>query len=283
MATVGGVRPQGFPQLLSVLGKRRRLALAVCVIALLSAGLGVVVASTGEHHPAGPPGASPSPRTPEAGGSVDLAGWKLSIPEENDDGDATSIEPATTKAPWLSRAPDGGLMFWAPTSGATTKNSEHPRTELQSLTYFKAGSGPHTLTASLTLLQLPQDGRGIILGQIHGADDISSVPYVMLRIQKNQLRVVVKQVQDGDDLINYPLLNNVGLNSPISYTIADLGNGTMSFSATNNGITSQATAPIPAEFHDATVRFQAGDYQQANASAGPQDGGRVIFHRIVQQ
>jgi hypothetical protein len=89
----------------------------------------------------------------------------LSIPEENDDGDATSIQPATTKAPWLTTAPDGGLEFWAPTTGATTANSEHPRTELQSLTYFKAGTAVHTLTASVTLTQLPQDGRGVILGQ----------------------------------------------------------------------------------------------------------------------
>jgi len=56
----------------------------------------------------------------------------------------------------------------------------------------------------------------------------------------------------------------------------------MSFSATNNGITGQAGAPVPAAFHGATVRFQAGDYQQANASGGPQDGGRVIFHRLAQ-
>jgi hypothetical protein len=207
----------------------------------------------------------------------------LSIPEENDDGDAASIQPATTKAPWLTPAPDGGLMFWAPTIGATTKNSKHPRTELQSLTYFPAGAARHTLSASLLLLQLPHDGRGIILGQIHGADDISSVPYVMLRIQKNQLRVVVKQVQDGDDLINYPLLDNVGLNSRIDYTIIDQGDGTMTFSATNNGTTRQASALVPAAFRGATVRFQAGDYQQANNSAGTQDGGRVVFSQLAQQ
>ena len=266
-------------------GEHRWLALTVSVLVLLIAGLGigVVVANAGKGHTGPPPAALPSPPVPDTGGGVGLVGWKLSIPEANDKGSATSIEPATTRAPWLSTGPDGGLMFWAPTAGATTENSEHPRTELQSLTTFPAGSGPHTLTASLTLLQLPLDGRGIIVGQIHGADDISSVPYVMLRIQKNQLRVVVKQVQDGDDLINYRLLDNVGLNSRIDYTITDLGNGAMTFTATNNGITGQATAPVPAEFHDATVRFQAGDYQQANASSGTQDGGRVIFHRLIQQ
>jgi hypothetical protein len=245
------------------------------VLVVLIVGGGVVA---GCGHQPNPP-VAPSP----TGGAIALAGWKLSIPEANAKADAASIEPATVNAPWLTRTPDGGLEFWAPTTGATTKNSEHPRTELQSLTNFRAGTERHTLTASLTLLQLPQDGRGIILGQIHGANDISSVPYVMLRVQNNQLRVVVKQVQDGDQLINYPLLDNVGLNSQIDYTITDLGDGTMTFSATSHGTTGQASAPVPAPFRGATVRFQASDYQQANASSGPGDGGRVIFHHLVQQ
>jgi hypothetical protein len=261
-------------------GHRRRVIALAALVFLVVVGV-VVATSSGVKNGTSPAATSP-PVAPRAG--VELAGWKLSIPEENDDGDATSIQPATIRAPWLTPASDGGLMFWAPTTGATTKNSEHPRTELQSLTYFKAAtSGQHTLTASLTLLQLPQDGRGIILGQIHGADDISSVPYVMLRVQKGQLRVVVKQVQDGDDLIDYPLLANIGLNSRVDYTITDLGNGNMTFSATNNGATRQATAPVPDAFRGATVRFQAGDYQQANQSAGAQDGARVIFHQLAQQ
>lgn len=264
--------------------KHQRSVLALSVVVLLGVALAVLATGTlGQKHPSRPPTVTPAQPTPGTGAGVDLAGWKLTIPEANDDGDARSIQPATTRAPWLSAAPGGGLVFWAPTAGATTENSEHPRTELQSLTTFPAGTSRHTLTASLTLLQLPQDGRGIILGQIHGANDISSVPYVMLRVQDGRLRVVVKQVQDGDDLINYPLLDNIGLNSRIGYTIADNGDGTMSFSATANGLTGQATAPVPTEFRGATVRFQAGDYQQANVSGGAQDGGRVIFDQLVQR
>jgi len=265
--------------------ERRWLVIAVVLVVLLGGGLWITLANSGggqsESRTAAP--ATPASPPPRPSPGFDLAAWQLSIPEANDDGNATTIQPATFKAPWLTTTPDNGLMFWAPTAGATTKNSNHPRTELQSLTYFNAGTGVHTLTASLTLLQLPQDGRGIILGQIHGAGEISSVPYVMLRVQDNRLRVVVKQVGKGNELINYPLLDNVGLNSQIDYTITDLGNGSMTFSATHNGDTRQATAPVPARFVGKTVRFQAGDYQQANDSRGPQDGGRVIFHRLAQQ
>jgi hypothetical protein len=216
-------------------------------------------------------------------GPIDLTGWKLSIPERNVKGEAASIEPASTRAPWLTSTPEGALMFWAPTTGAATRNSEHPRTELQSLTAFPAGDAQHTLRASLTLLQLPRDGRGIILGQIHGAADIRSVPYVMLRVQDDELRVVVKQVLSRNDLIEYPLLHGIGVNSRIDYTIADLGNGMMLFSATSDGTTRQAKARVPSAFRGAPVRFQAGDYQQANTSGGAQDGGRVVFHGLAQR
>jgi hypothetical protein len=102
-------------------------------------------------------------------------------------------------------------------------------------------------------------------------------------LQNNTVRVVVKQVQDGDDHIDYPLLDDVGLGSRLDYTITDRGDGTMTFVATHNGVTRRADAPVPEEFRGATVRFQAGDYQQADTSEGPQDGGRVVFHRLSQQ
>ncbi len=260
------------------------IALAAAV--LVGGGLWAGIAISGSQRevkpgpgiPAAPP---PPPALPES--PIDLAGWKLSIPAENHKGNATTIQPAAPTAPWLTEVPGGGLMFWAPSRGATTKHSNHPRTELDSLTNFSAGTGVHTLMASVTLLQAPQDGRGIILGQIHGAADISSVPYVMLRFQDGQIKVVVKQVRDGDEHLTYPLLSGMQLNSEFSFTITDPGNGALAFSATHDGQTAQATAPIPAEFEGQTVRFQAGDYQQANNAGGVDDGGRVVFRRLVEQ
>jgi hypothetical protein len=75
------------------------------------------------------------------------------------------------------------------------------------------------------------------------------------RRQDDKLRVVVKQVGKGAKLINYPLLDNVGLNT--DYTITDLGNGSMTFSATYGGQTRQTTAPVPAKFLGRTVRYQS--------------------------
>jgi Alginate lyase len=253
--------------------RRSRLVVAV---------LGVVVtlaaaACSGDPEP-GTPSSAPPPSS-----LISLTGWKLTLPDEDDDGGAKSVEPAAVTSPWLSTSPDGGLEFWAPSVGATTENSDHPRTELVSLSNFTAGQGSHTLTAAVTLSQVPADGQGVILGQIHGADDIKSVPYVMLRYQDEQLRVVVKQVLKGDGAINYPLLDDLGLNTRIEFTMSDPGNGSLTFSATADGQTRQATAPIPPPFAGATVRFQAGDYQLADDPNGAQDGGRVTFHQLTQR
>jgi Alginate lyase len=91
-----------------------------------------------------------------------------------------SVNPAAASPPWLSTDDSGGLAFFAPVDGAKTKNSDHARTELVGLGTFTAGSGRHTLRASITVSQVPADARDVIIGQIHGADTIKSVPFVML-------------------------------------------------------------------------------------------------------
>jgi hypothetical protein len=69
--------------------------------------------------------------------------------------------------------------------------------------------------------------------------------------------------------------------SNVCLSSADIrGDGSMVFTTIRDGRSQQVVAPVPAEFQGATVRFQAGDYQQANDSAGAQDGGRVIFHQL---
>lgn len=263
-------------------GAQTKAALArhpttVLLIIAVLGGLGIVIFFTScvnqkpeQLPPPGPPG------------KIDLSGWKLSIPVPNKKGTPTQLEPAYTVSPWMVARPDGALEFWAPSRGVTTENSDHPRTELNSLTNFRSGQEARTLRASVTVLQEPEDGEGIILGQIHGAADISSVAYVMLRYQDKKVEVVVKQVQNGDDRIIYPLLEDVQLNHRFDFTISDNGTGEMTFAATRDGNTTDEQAPVPAPFVGATVRFQAGDYQQADRPGGPRDGGRVVFHSLTE-
>jgi len=150
------------------------------------------------------------------------------------------------------------------------------------MAFSAATSGPHTLEASLAVSQVPVDSKDIIIGQIHGADDISSVPFVMLHYRDGEIRVVVKQKQSGQEAQSFSLLTGVPLNERFDFTLSDTGDGTMVFSASYAGNTQQITAPVPDAFRGATVRFQVGDYQQADLTQGENDGSRVTYYQINQ-
>jgi len=287
------------PDTIAALSWPRRLMIALVVLVLLGAAVWmaavrpttqvpVPVPLPATPEPVAPPSAGPTPPsslpstapTPPPTGPVSLTGWKLTIPEASDKGSAASVNPAASKSPWLTRGDGGSIKFWAPVDGATTPNSQHPRTELVNLNNFKAGTSPHTLNATLVVSQAPSANQDIIIGQIHGADDISSVPFVMLHYDAGTIKVVVKEAQSGSTSDKYPLITGVPLGARFSYTISDLGNGSMTFSANYGTSTRSITAAIPQPFRGATVRFQAGAYQQGDSSSGATDGARLTFYTL---
>jgi alginate lyase len=252
--------------------RTRSTRAVACVVAALALALASCTTS-------GTP--SPNPATPS---DVNLEGWQLTLPIANpDSGDADTVNPAKVSPPWLTTADGGGVTFWAPVEGATTKNSSHARTELVQRDNFASGSEPRTLTASATVSQLPKENPDVILGQIHGADDIKSVAYVMLHYFDGAIKVVVKQAQSGSASQDYALADSVPLNTPFTFRLSDNGNGTLTFGLDAAGQTKTATAPVPAAFSGATVRFQVGAYQQAESAdgAGGDDGARVTFTKIT--
>jgi hypothetical protein len=193
------------------------------------------------------------------------------------------VDPAQVVPPFLT-ADGGALVFWAPVAGATTRNSDHARTELNSLTTFAAGSGRHALAATVAVNQVPSEGKEVILAQIHGADDLRAVPFVMLRWADGALRVVVKQERSGSAARSYPLTSDVPLGARFDIAMVDNGDGTLTFTANFQGDAPEVTAPLPAAFAGAPVRFQAGAYQQAvspGTTAGPDEGARVTFSALT--
>lgn len=220
-----------------------------------------------------------------AGPMVDLSRWKLTLPVAADKGNASQVEPMITPAePWLFTRPDTGVTFWAPVSGVTTPNSTHPRSELVSQTTWPAGTSAHTLNAQLAVWQVPSKSKDVIIGQIHGALDIKSVSFVMLHYSDGVIRVVVKKGQSGPTSDKYELISGVPLGGWFTYSISDNANGSVSVTATYGPNTRTATVPVPSAFTGATVRFQAGAYQQdeAGAGTGPTDGGWVSFYHLME-
>ena len=105
----------------------------------------------------------------------------------------------------------------------------------------------------------------------------------MLFYSGGKVRAVVKQERDGEAHTDVPLLSDVPLGTPFDYTVTDGGDGTVAVTATVNGRTATGSAPVPAAFSGATVRFQAGAYQQAPSSqtAPDDEGARVTFTSIT--
>jgi hypothetical protein len=186
---------------------------------------------------------SPAPSTSATGGSVSLSGWQLTLPLTGKHGTAAIVDPAAASPPWLSADDSGGLVFFAPVDGAKTKNSDHTRTELVDLNTFTAGSGRHALRASITVSQVPADTRDVIIGQIHGADAIKSVPFVMLHYDRGAVTVVVKQQQSGAAAQQLTLLSDVALGARFDYGLTDNGDGSLTFTADDGPRHASLNAP----------------------------------------
>ncbi len=223
-------------------------------------------------------------RLPPPPGAPPLDGWKLALPVAGERGDAAWVDPARITPPFLTTDGAGSLVFWAPVAGATTRNSDHARTELTGLATFAAGGGRHALDAAVTVDQVPTDTRDVIIAQVHGAAGLRSVAFVMLHWVDGALEVVVKQERSGSAAQRYPLTGDVPLGAAFDIGIADNGDGTLTFTANHAGDTAAAAAPLPAAFAGATVRFQAGAYQQSvsvGTAAPPDDGARVRFSALT--
>ena len=82
----------------------------------------------------------------------------------------------------------------------------------------------------------------MIIGQIHGAEDISSVLFVMLYYDNGAVKAVVKQEQSGNAHTDIPPLPSVPVGAPFDYSITDGGDGNLTVTATDQGQTVSGSA-----------------------------------------
>lgn len=225
------------------------------------------------------PGASAA--APRA--TVSLSGWKLTLPVDSSGcqcGTASTINPAAVESPWLTRDASGSLTFWAPTKGATTPNSKHPRTELVSLSGFTAGSGTHALAATVYMQRLPSAGD-IIIGQIHGGGSYDSTAYVMVHYRNSSVVVVTRQSPSTGTVTESTVLSGIPMDASFSYSVTQSGSS-MTITAAYGSRHGTVTEAVPSAFKGVDVRFQAGDYQQTDANSSSTDGGRLTFTALTQ-
>jgi hypothetical protein len=173
------------------------------------------------------------------------------------------------------------MDFWAPVTGVKTANSMYPRSELREM---KGGSeynwslkdGTATLSATVSVTQLPPPSGKVVVGQIHayGASDLP-----LLELAYKGTGQVVAEVlptlgasTQADTIVG----SGIGLGTCFSYSIVTSASATMTISF--DGMT-QYDQPIDASWQAATFYFKAGDYVQENTGAST-EGAATSFYAL---
>ena len=211
------------------------------------------------------------------GGVINLTNWKLTLPV-GDNGEPDEItQPELTRfrhPRYFHVDPIGdGVVFRAPVGGATTGNSEYPRSELREMTAggkkqasWSGESGTHVMTINQAITALPSGKPEVVAGQIHDEED----DVVMVRLHGNKLFVE----SDG---------RQVGVLDP-AYRLGT--RFTVQITATPGliRVTYNGLKTVSMERDGSDYYFKAGCYTQANEDNSDEDSyGEVVIHSLTVQ
>lgn len=221
----------------------------------------------------GPKPAAPAPAAP----GVDLARWKLTIPELGADGKIREIKPpalATYSSRYFERLPDGALRFRCWHGGATTKRSSNPRSELRERVgddpegYWPLRSGRHVLEVVGQINRNTKVKPHVVASQIHAKsekyDDVT-----VWRIEGPKLWITRGNTTHGhlvDDALPY--------GKP--YTLrTEVADGKIRFAY--NG----RTVPFELDAPDDDAYFKAGLYLNSNPETAPGESTEEYAEVVV--
>jgi hypothetical protein len=216
---------------------------------------------------------APTPDVEVPSDLVDLGNWYLTLPT-GPAGDPDTVQPAqlagySSDYFRLNKSRDG-VVFTAPVTGATTKNSHYPRSELREMNGTEEAAwsnetGTHTLRATEAVTELPESKPELVTAQIHGGDD----DVVQIRLEGNHL-----MVQYADGAKQVMLDPDYRLGTPYDIEIVAAAH---SVQVSYNG---NPKAELP--LSGSTWYFKAGAYVQSNPSKGDAAGaaGQVIIYAL---
>jgi alginate lyase len=220
---------------------------------------------------------------------LDLAHWKLTLPVDGHHGttgEAIEIQTAELLAGYRSgyfcANPTGGVKFWAPVDGATTNDSEYPRSELRYMldpdddnANFSPDTSDAALSARLVVERVPSSTRKVVVGQVHG---FQTNAFIKLRYlydpatNTGSIAALVNEDPDASGSTNYGSIDGLRSGDAFTYSIA----------FADREITIKINGHVLTSFHvqhgwlHEPMYFKAGAYDQANGSSST-DGGRVTF------
>lgn len=273
----------------------RRCAALVAGVLLLGACSGGGSGTSGAAPSSeGSNGGSGSTSSATPSDSFDLTHWRLTIPADANGGNsgaAVSIEPdelaAGYSSQWFYSGSDGAMVFWAPVDGATTGNSDYPRSELRELIDGRnsdtnwTDSDGGTLAARRAVTKVPSASGAVIVGQIHGyGDGIRPLAKLVYRYQNGvgSLEADIDTAPTGSGTASFPLASSIPLGQAFDYQIGIAPGNTrpvLSISVNGNAV----TYSLPAEWDGVGLYFKAGAYVIATGDSSA-DGGQVAFYRL---
>ena len=223
---------------------------------------------------------------------LDLSHWKLTLPV--DSGNGTGGDPAEISAHDLAAGyrsgyfcvdPSGGLRFWAPVDGATTDNSDYPRSELRQMldpdddnVNWTPADQTAGMSATLAVNVVPSSTHKVVIGQIHG---FQTNAFIKLRYMYDpsthmgSVAALVNESPTASHTTNYGSVGGIALGQSFDYlmTVRDRE------VTIHVGGHSLASFHIPYPWLHVPMYFKAGSYDQATGSSSD-DGGRVTFYRL---
>ncbi|OZM78841.1 polysaccharide lyase family 7 protein [Pseudonocardia sp. MH-G8] len=207
---------------------------------------------------------------------LDVTDWKLTLPG-GAEGDPTEILPSELRSfvedGIFHLTPEGdGVVFRAEVGGATTKNSNYPRSELREMAggeeeaSWSNTSGSHTLEVRQAITETPPTKPHVVAAQIHdGSDDV-----LQIRLEGTTLAV---QYNDGNDQV--VIDPDYQLGTPYDLRIVAADNRVLVYY--NGG----QAAELP--LHGSSWYFKVGAYTQSNPEKGDEPGaaGEVVVYDLA--
>lgn len=223
---------------------------------------------------------------------LDLAHWKLTLPVDahgGTTGEAADVATETLtegyRSGYFCVEPSGAVKFWAPVNGATTDDSDYPRSELRYVidpdddnVNWTTADDDAGLTARVVVERVPASTQKVVVGQVHG---FQTNAFIKLRYlydpstHTGSVAALVNEDPNASASTNYGSIDGLMNGQPFTYSIAVVG----------RTITIKINSHVLSSFHvpygwlHVPMYFKAGSYDQASGSSST-DGGRVAFSQL---
>ena len=216
---------------------------------------------------------------------TDLGLWKISLPVGRY-ARPFEVDPpfvaGFSSPPYFQPNADGSIDFAAPVTGLHSPGSDDPRSELRqmnadgSLASWHVGEYVQTLSAALTVTQVPSSGR-IVIGQIHADDEGPVLVLLEWRGDQGQPGSLYLSIRSHPDDPGRPtvLASNVPWGSLVTYRINVSLDGVLTVIGNGN----VAVVPLDPAWNVEGQYFKAGTYVlDHEGDAG--EGGAARFYGI---